>query len=76
MNNQNFNCKYNYKSKQFFADNKKILGNLQFIKIYLLNVIIVSKCIDIISARTSGSIGIFIIKNKFRNSKVYNLGIY
>ena len=67
---------YNYTEKDFFANNKKIIGNLEFIKIYLLNIIILSKCLDIISAQTSGSIGVFIFSNGFRNNKVYNLGYY
>lgn len=45
-------------------------------KIYLINIIILSKCLDIISARTSGSIGAFIFSEGFRNIKVYFLGEY
>ena len=44
--------------------------------IYLLNIILLSKCIDIITARCSGAAGIFILTNGFRNSKVYDLGEY
>ena len=55
---------------------KNINGNLKYMKIYLFNIIILSKCIDIISARTSGSMGIFILSNGFRNAKVYYLGTY
>ena len=68
------NISYNYKEKNFLAYNKKILGNLEYSKIYLLNMIILSKCIDIISASTSGAIGVFIITNGFRYSKIYKLG--
>ena len=35
-----------------------------------------SKCIDIISSRTSGAAGVFIISNGFRNKLVYYLGEY
>jgi hypothetical protein len=70
------NIEYNYNNKNFLLFNKNILGNLQYSKIYLLNILILSKCIDIISSRTSGAIGIFIFKNGFRYSKVYNLGYY
>ena len=70
------NIDYDYKNKDYLLYNKNILGNLQYSKIYLLNMIILSKCIDIISSRTSGSIGIFIFKNGFRFSKVYDLGNY
>ena len=67
---------YNYTEKDYFANNKNLIGNVEFVKIYLLNMIILSKCIDIISAQTSGSIGVFILSKGFRNNKVYNLGYY
>ena len=67
---------YNYKSKNVLSDNKNIKGNINFIKIYLLNIIILSKCMDIICAQTSGSLGAFIMNNNYRFSKVYNLGYY
>ena len=71
-----FNKKLNYSNKEVLAYNENIKGNIQFTKIYLLNMIILSKCIDLICSQTSGAIGIFIFKNKFRYTKVYNLGIY
>ena len=40
------------------------------------NLIILSKCIDFISTRTSGAIGVFILSKGFRNYNVYNLGYY
>ena len=67
---------YNYKKKQFLSFNVNIKGNIQYMKVYLLNIIILSKCIDIISARTSGAIGAFLLNNGFRNNKIYNLGYY
>ena len=67
---------YNYKKKKLLAYNKNIKGNINFIKVYLLNMIILSKCIDIICAMTSGSLGVFIFTKGFRNSKVYNIGFY
>lgn len=67
---------YNYKKQQLLGVNEKVLGNIEYSKVYLLNMIILSKCIDIISAKTSGSIGIFILTNGFRYSKTYNLGNY
>ena len=45
-------------------------------KIYLINIILLSKCRDIIVSRTSGSIGAFILTDGFRYNKVYNLGLY
>ena len=67
--------KYNYKKKNVLAYNSKVKG-LNYSKIYLINMIILSKCIDILSAHTSGSIGVFILTEGFRYSKVYNLGKY
>ena len=41
-----------------------------------LNIVILSKCLDIITSRTSGSAGIFILTKGFRHFKVYDLGLY
>jgi hypothetical protein len=68
--------KYNYKKKELLAFNEKIKGNIEFMKIYLINIIILSKCLDIIASRTAGSIVAFILTNGFRNKKIYNLGYY
>ena len=70
----NYNINYNYNSKLLLAYNKNIKGNIEFMKIYLINIILLSKCIDIITARTSGAAGAFIITNGFRNEKIYFLG--
>lgn len=70
------NIKYDYNKKELLAFNKEIKGNLSFMKIYLINIIILSKCIDIISSQTAGSIVAFILSKGFRNKKIYNLGYY
>ena len=49
---------------------------LNYMKNYLLNIIILSKCLDIITSRTSGSSGVFVLTKGFRHSKVYILGTY
>ena len=67
---------YNYNTGNYLTYNKNVFGNMNFSKIYLLSVIILSKCIDIISSRTSGAAGVFIISNGFRNKLVYYLGEY
>ena len=67
---------YNYKKGNFLSFNNKVFGNLSFMKTYLLSIIILSKCKDIISARTSGAAGVFILSKGFRNSLVYYLGEY
>ena len=68
--------KYDYKNKIFLAYNKNIGGNLKNLKIYLMNIIILSKCLDIIACRTNGSSGTFIFTKGFRNFKIYYLGLY
>ena len=72
---KNKNINYNYTEKRFLAYNKNLLGNIHYQKIYLINIIILSNCIDIICSRAGGSIGAFILSKGFRNTKVYNLGI-
>ena len=67
---------YNYDTGNYLTYNKNVFGNMNFSKIYLLSVIILSKCIDIISSRTSGAAGVFILSNGFRNKIVYYLGEY
>ena len=67
---------YNYKNKNFLTFNYKVYGNLDFMKTYLLSVVILSKCVDIISARTSGAAGVFILSKGYRNQLVYYLGEY
>ena len=67
---------YNYINKNYISFNENIIGNIEYSKIYLINIIILSKSTDIICARTGGAIGTFILTNGFRNSKVYNLGVY
>lgn len=66
---------YNKKNKNFLF-NYSIVCNPEFIKIYLINIIILSKCIDFITARTNGSLGAMILTEGFRNTKIYDLGYY
>ena len=56
--------------------NEKIYGNIEYIKNYVLNIIILSKCLDIITTKCNGAAAIFILTKGFRNSKIYNLGEY
>ena len=74
--NYNKKINYNKSEKNYLAYNSIIKGNIEYMKIYLLNIIILSKCIDIICAQTSGSMGAFILANSYRSSKVYFLGYY
>ena len=67
---------YNYDTGNYLTYNKNVFGNMNFSKTYLLSVIILSKCVDIISSRTSGAAGVFILSNGFRNKLVYYLGEY
>ena len=67
---------YNYKRKNFLTFNGNVFGNMNFLEAYLLSIIILSECQDIISARTSGAAGVFILSKGFRNSLFYYLGEY
>lgn len=67
------NVKYNYNGIECFLENKNAQG-LEYQKIYLYNIIILSRCIDIISARTHGADVAFILSEGFRNNLVYDLG--
>ena len=65
-----------YDYKQFLYKNKSLYKNIDLNKVYLISIYILSKCIDIISARTGGALILFIMSDGFRNKKVYYLGRY
>ena len=67
---------YDYSRKTYLGFNNNIKGNIEFNKIYLLNIIILSKCLDIVTPRCNGAVGIFVLTKGFRNMKIYNLGLY
>ena len=67
---------YKYNQKNYIAFNKNIVGNINFQKIYLINIIILSNCIDIISSLASGFYGAMILSKGYRYSKIYDLGTY
>ena len=56
--------------------NVKIKEYHDFVRIYLINIIIISKCLDIVISRCSGAAGVFVLTEGFRHTKVYNLGLY
>ena len=72
----NININYDYKHKQYLGYNKNVKGNIEFNKIYLLNIIILSKCLDLIASRCNGTLGILILSDGFRYTKIYDLGFY
>lgn len=71
-----FNLTYDYKKKEYLSLNKIVKGNIQYLKVYLINIILFSKCPDIITSQTGGSIVASILTEGFRHIKIYNLGIY
>ena len=56
--------------------NRDVYGNMKFLKTYLYNVVILSRCVDIILSRTSGAAGVYIMSNGYRNKIVYYMGEY
>ena len=67
---------YNFTSKEYLCFNDIIKGNIDYMKLYMLSIIILSRCLDILCAQTSGSLAAFIINNRYRYSKIYFLGYY
>ena len=59
----------------FIGDNENLQG-IEFQKVYLLSIIILSKCIDVILARCNANLGVFLFSEGFRESKLYSLGHY
>ena len=72
--NPNVFIKYDYNT--LINISNYINGNLDYIKNYVLNIIVLSNCLDIIMSRCNGAAGIFILSNGFRHTKIYNLGVY
>ena len=74
----NYNKKiyYNYKEGKPINLNNDIIGNLEYSKNYILNIIILSKCTDIIMVRGNGACMVYLLNNQFRNILIYNLGVY
>ena len=64
----------NYKDG-YLADNENLRG-IEFQKIYLLSMLTLSKCLDVIITRCSGAMGAFIFSEGFRESLIYFLGYY
>ena len=67
---------YNYTNPVSLNRNKNMIKNKDLNKVYVLSIFILSKCIDIISARTGGAVILFMFNEGFRNKKVYYLGSF
>ena len=55
------------------GSNPKLHG-IEFQKLYLESMLIISKCIDVVITRCSGAMGAFVFSEGFRESLVYFLG--
>ena len=66
------NEKYNYEENECFAFNKNISG-IEYQKLYLINIVILSNCIDIISPKSYEAAAAYILSGGFRNSLFYSL---
>ena len=70
---QNTNINYQH---GYLGYNKNAQG-INYQKTYLISIIILSKCIDIITSMCGGSVGAYVFSEEgFRESIVYNLGKY
>jgi hypothetical protein len=49
---------------------------LNYVKNYLFNTIILSKCLYLISSRCTGATDIILLSKGFRHLIIYNLGLY
>ena len=65
---------YDFNKKSVFGNNNGVKGNIEYAKNYVLNIIILSKCLDIVIARCCGAAGAFILTEGFRNVLIYNSG--
>lgn len=70
------NIEYKYEKKLYLYYDKAIKFDYDYFKTYIINILILSKCNDIICSRNNGSIAAFIFTDGFRNKKVYYLGEY
>ena len=76
-----FMSEFENKAKFFEPDlqkkfNNKIEKSLNDVKNYIFTIIILSKCLDFIACRCSGTAAVFVLSGGFRHSKVYFLGTY
>ena len=72
--NPDIRINYDYNSKKFFTAQKDVIGNIDYAQNYIINIYILTKCIDIVMTRGSGAAGIIIFTKGFRHSLIYNLG--
>ena len=59
----------------YLSDYRNVHG-IEFQKLYLLSILILSKSLDVILSRCSGAMGAYIFSEGFRESLVYFLGDY
>ena len=59
-----------FKNINKFSEN--VNKKLNSVKNYVLNIVILSKCLDIITSRCCGAAAIFILTNRFRHIRIYN----
>ena len=72
--NLKFYKKKNIGYKEGYLGSNSNLHGIEFQKLYLKSMLIISKCIDVVIARCSGAMGAFIFSEGFRETLVYFLG--
>ena len=66
----------NYIENNITDINEQMKEFNDFVRIYVINIVIISKCLDVVISRCYGAASVFILTEGFRHSKVYNLGTY
>ena len=56
--------------------NEQIKEFHDFVRVYIINMVMISKCLDVVISRCFGAAGVFILTEGFRHTKIYNLGLY
>ena len=72
----NTTIEYNYEEAYYLSFYDDVYGNMNFHKTYLLSMILLSKCLDVITSRTSGAAGAYVLSQGFRKDLVYYIGEY
>lgn len=66
----------NYTNNGYLANSYKENDSIEFSKKYLISLYVLSKCKYIIVSRTSGTVSLMLLNNRYKYKYIYNLGVY